>query len=416
MPKRRTTHEYEFSLLDFSVLASPEPGARAVLTVYNPDLALQRGKSDDCGVLRAYVNPRLPRLQAQRRPRGHVEHQLQVRVGLQPGGQRASIQIRHDTQTPGIGWVFRLHKKTVCGMRPGRPKQRVGLGATCKAPTRRPYNACPATPCKEPPRASVGFSVSETVGGTRAPVMALPTPYHGRFIDAASIGPYLVRGVAYFQREHVQHGATGSVRFTWRSSKESSGSGSVRPRAIFAAVAIILLTASTGCSTRLATFEIIDYPKPGEERRYRETFDEAFYSLDGHGNVDVVLRSLTDGGSDPSGAVTQIIHIHGFWRSIPGSTVAHSTQLNATVAYHILTGRVGATFEGAGSVFFKHDHRNGVLVGKLDLATLQPKRRLAGGSPLFQRATLRGRFHAEHDPRRVVQIVNEMNRRFTPTG
>ncbi len=74
-----------------------------------------------------------------------------------------------------------------------------------------------------------------------------------------------------------------------------------------------------GCSTRAPTFEIIDYPKPGEERRYRESFDEAFYSLDGHGNVDVVLRRLTDAGSDPTGAVTQIIHIHSIWRSIPGS-------------------------------------------------------------------------------------------------
>ena len=236
------------------------------------------------------------------------------------------------------------------------------------------------------------------------------------FIDATSFGLYLVRGVAYFQRKQVQHGATGSVRSTWRSSKESSGSGSFGPRAIFAAVTIVLVVASTGCSLRPSTFEIIDYPKPGEERRYRETFDEAFYSLDRHGNVDVVLRHRTDGGSDPSGAVTQIIHIHGFWRSVPGSTVAHSTQLNATVAYHILTGHVGATFEGAGSVFFRHGRRNGVLVGSLDLATLQPKRRLASGSPLFQRATLRGRFHAEHDPRRVMQIVNEMNRRFRPTG
>jgi hypothetical protein len=176
----------------------------------------------------------------------------------------------------------------------------------------------------------------------------------------------------------------------------------------------LLATAGTGCSVRTSTFEIVDYREPGEAKRYRETFDEAYYTLDEHGNVDIVLRRLSPRETEPGQGITQVIHIRSVWRSIPGDTVAHRTQINATVSYHILSGRVGATFEGAGSVFFTDNRRTDRLVGTLDLATLRPKRRLVAGSPLFRRAELAGEFCAARNPRRVVRIINEMNRRFGP--
>jgi hypothetical protein len=169
----------------------------------------------------------------------------------------------------------------------------------------------------------------------------------------------------------------------------------------------------SGCSTQTTTFEITDYRQPGEARRYRETFDEAYYALDPNGNVDIVLRrAVAPGDAGASEGITQLIHINSVWRSIPGNTFAHSTQINATVKYHILSGRLGATFEGAGSVFYRRARRSAKLNGTLDLATLRPKRRLAAGAALFQQAVIRGQFEAMHDPRRVTQLINDMNRRF----
>jgi hypothetical protein len=174
---------------------------------------------------------------------------------------------------------------------------------------------------------------------------------------------------------------------------------------------------SLGCSARTTMFEITDYRRPGDAQRYRETFDEAYYAIDPHGNVDVVLRrAAAPGEAGADQRITQLIHISSVWRSIPGDTVAHPTQINATVTYHILSGRAGATFEGAGSVFYQRSPRSDLLNGALDLATLRPKRRLAAGAALFQKAEIRGQFEAKHNPRRVTQLINEMNRRFGPRG
>lgn len=164
------------------------------------------------------------------------------------------------------------------------------------------------------------------------------------------------------------------------------------------------------CSVQSTTFQVIDHREPGDARTYSETFDEAYFDLDPHGNVDLVLRR--GGDANPGESITQVIHIKSFWRSIPGETVAHRSQINATVVYHIVVGRTGATFEGAGSVFFRHDRKKDVLTGSLDLAFLRPTRELVAGNPLFRRAELSGEFRAARNPRRVVRIINDMNQLF----
>ena len=175
-----------------------------------------------------------------------------------------------------------------------------------------------------------------------------------------------------------------------------------------------LLLAATGCPARTSTFQIVDYREPGETKRYRETFDEGYYDVDGHGNVSIVLRRSASGETGPELTATQVVHIRSLWRPIPGRTTAHRTQINGTVSYLIVSGQTGATFEGAGSVFFKENRKRDKLTGTLDLALLQPKRSFGTGSPLFKRAELKGKFRATRDPARVVRIVNEMNQLFGP--
>lgn len=142
--------------------------------------------------------------------------------------------------------------------------------------------------------------------------------------------------------------------------------------------------------------------------------DEAYYDFDARGNLDIVLRRSTPGRVDPRKDVTQVIHIRTVWRSVPGDTVAESTQINGTVIYHLIHGSVGATFEGAGSVFYTLDSRSQRITGSLDEALLRPKRRMGVGADIFNCAEIRGRFQATRDHRRVVRIVNDMERIFGP--
>ena len=175
-----------------------------------------------------------------------------------------------------------------------------------------------------------------------------------------------------------------------------------------------LLLFTSGCVTRTSTFQIVDYRKPGDAARYQEAFDEAYYNLDGEGNMDIVLRRIEPTRAGRTSDLTQVIHLRTVWRSIPGRTVAERTQINGTVSYLIVHGRTGAAFEGAGSVFFREDRGKDTLRGSLDQAILKPTRSLPEGGHLFHRAELSGEFRAVRDRRKVVRIINDMNRLFGP--
>lgn len=166
-----------------------------------------------------------------------------------------------------------------------------------------------------------------------------------------------------------------------------------------------------GCSAAPSAFDIVDHRKSGETRRYREAFDEAYYDMDSSGGLTLVLRrSQTSRGDLPD--ITQVVVVKSIWRSIPGTTIAQDTQINGTVTYAVLSGRAGTTFEGAGSLFYSSNPRSDELSGSLDLATLQPRRRIGGDEPVFDRAELSGEFCAKRDPRRVRRIVNDLERQF----
>ncbi len=173
--------------------------------------------------------------------------------------------------------------------------------------------------------------------------------------------------------------------------------------------------AAGGCAQRpvVSVIRLVDHRAPGSTERFRETFQEAWYNLDRHGNVDLVLRRLSHPGAGAESTLTQLVHIRSVWRPIPGRTVTHRTQINGTITYYLVSGRTGTAYDGAGSIFFK-EKRGGRLIGAIEHAKLRPTRHLASSSPLFARAEISGEFAAVHDPRRVIQLVNEMNRLFGP--
>jgi len=174
----------------------------------------------------------------------------------------------------------------------------------------------------------------------------------------------------------------------------------------------VLLLSLGGCAKQACTFEIVDYRRLGEPQRYHETFTSAYYTLAAGGNADVVLIRSSPSEDGSGERVKQIIHLRSVWPCIPGETVADRAQINATISYYIMMGRVGAGFEGVGALFFEEDPKTHLLSGSLEMAALKRTRRLAVTHDLFERAELSGTFHAQRNPRRVRRLINEMNRVF----
>ena len=177
-------------------------------------------------------------------------------------------------------------------------------------------------------------------------------------------------------------------------------------------LAIPMMVVQAGCAQRVTVFDIVDHRTGEPAIRYRETFDEAYFDVDDAGNVDIVLRRVQHETGDGRGDLTQIIRIRCLWEAIPGRTTADSSQINATIGYHVVAGGIGASFDGAGSVFFKVKRNGTKLRGTVEDAVLLPRHRQGNGGRLFANAALSGEFYAVRDARKLVRIVNETDRFF----
>jgi len=176
----------------------------------------------------------------------------------------------------------------------------------------------------------------------------------------------------------------------------------------------IFPTVGGGCVAHGSRLEVVDFSEEGSPHHYAEDFDEAYYDIDPQGNLDLILRRVQRGRMSGKPDVTQIVHVQSVWKSIPGQTIAHDDQINATVTYAVMVASTGHTFEGAGSVFFRSHKGTSVLTGSLGRAVVKPTRRNSPTRPLFSKAELSGRFRAMRDAQKVKTIKNDLRRVFGP--
>lgn len=174
-------------------------------------------------------------------------------------------------------------------------------------------------------------------------------------------------------------------------------------------VALFPLALTSGCASTASTLKVVDFRDAANVRSYSATFDEAYYDIDPRGNLNLILRHQP---SPKPGvpAVSQVLHVRTVWRSIPGSTVAHDSQINGVVAYAITSGGQTSLFEGAGAIFFFNDPVTGNFNGSLGRVVLTPADGQSSDDSVFERIELTGTFSAEPDTRRTTQAMNELER------
>ena len=189
------------------------------------------------------------------------------------------------------------------------------------------------------------------------------------------------------------------------------GANGVSDWKLVSAVAL-LVGGVWGCQPKTTQFDIIDYRGPGAPDRYFQAFDECYYCLDPEGNLDMVALHRSPGTS--GAPTTQLVHVETFWVSVPGRTRVDVTMINALVSYWIVSGPVGASFEGSGFVSFDENRNRSRLTGHLELSSLSPQRRLGPAERLFERAELSGRFVAKRNKAKVISLLHDMRRRFGP--
>jgi len=176
----------------------------------------------------------------------------------------------------------------------------------------------------------------------------------------------------------------------------------------------VLLVLLAGCSSRTTKLQIRSFDADGQTTDLFERFEEACFSHDARGSLDLVFRSVKPSAVDPSQVIRQIVHINAFWQPIPGRTFVEPTQCNATICYMIGTGPVSISYEGGGFITFKMDWLKRYLTGQIESGELAPLRRVGRPKDLLGQAQISGEFRAKRDKSRVLAILSGLRRELGP--
>lgn len=194
----------------------------------------------------------------------------------------------------------------------------------------------------------------------------------------------------------------------------------------------------TGCRQIETRFDVLSFKNPTSPELFTERFGTGACSQDARKNWDLVfeipsseVELLRPAGGPQAAAssmpvesqgqmraekirMSQYVHIHVFWRPVPGTTYAESTQTNASIIYCLMTGTDAISYEGAGFVYFTESMDGKTLSGQIESSALVPARTAGQPADLFGPSQLKGCFVASKDRKRVVSVLQNLRRTLGP--
>lgn len=186
----------------------------------------------------------------------------------------------------------------------------------------------------------------------------------------------------------------------------------------------------SGCTKPITQFEIESFKVSAAPQRFSEVFDAGYFCVDSSKNHTFIFTvsptyvarevDTPDDAPEPTPTpsepvrMSQTLELKVFWRAIPGSTFAESTQTNANIVYCLTTGRNCITYEGAGFVSFNESHDGQTVTGMLESAALCPARFVNAPADLFGPCHISGTFVAQKDRAAVVSHQLALRRKLGP--
>ncbi len=183
-----------------------------------------------------------------------------------------------------------------------------------------------------------------------------------------------------------------------------------RRRAAAAVMLIpLLLCLLAGCrlpdsEVRLVSYKDREFPEP-----YGIRFTDCTYRTEPTGDYHIVARVAREPGDSNSGAITQYMHIHLFWKPRPGRTFVNRSTIDATLRYVIVTDAGTVEYSGTGFVYPKHPRRSDKLIAEIESARLKVASLVGEPTEMLGDSRLTGVLVATFDPSRTLDLLHEMN-------
>lgn len=201
----------------------------------------------------------------------------------------------------------------------------------------------------------------------------------------------------------------------------------------------VFVVCSAGCRSLETRFDITAFGEPGKPEGFTEPrFEQGSFNVNARKNHVMVFEvppewisvegeqaeveltaNETSGAEDQDPLpdevlMSQIIQVEVFWRPLPGTTYAESTQTNANILYCLIRGESAISYEGAGFVYFEPSRDGKVIAGKIESAVLFPTRFAGDPIDLFGPCHLNGSFTAKKNKYDVVAVQHRLRKRLGP--
>jgi hypothetical protein len=176
-------------------------------------------------------------------------------------------------------------------------------------------------------------------------------------------------------------------------------------------VGLFVLLSLGGCKRPIGELELTAYKDPVSPQTFDVKLWEGAYYVEPGGDYHIVGRSVHQpAGGAGTGEITQLVHIHMFWRPRPGKTFANSSMIDAVLRYAIVTDQGAALYDGTACVFVKKTY-GGKLKITLEGGRLQLSAQDGTAPEILGAARVEGELTAGPDSSLALQLRREIDLR-----
>jgi hypothetical protein len=184
--------------------------------------------------------------------------------------------------------------------------------------------------------------------------------------------------------------------------------------ALLCAAATVLPVLLLGCASSTGTLELTSYKDPYLPETYQVAFNESAYYTGPGGDYHIVGRATHVPEDNPDGKISQLLHVHLFWKPWPGKTFDDPSTVDATIRYAILTEQGAAVYCGTGFVFPKKRRMSDKLLVKIENARLRLERQDGDAPDLLGSARAAGELVADSNAALAIDLRRELDLRAAP--
>ncbi|MBK8915469.1 MAG: hypothetical protein IPM64_12895 [Phycisphaerales bacterium] len=163
------------------------------------------------------------------------------------------------------------------------------------------------------------------------------------------------------------------------------------------------LLPALGCATA-SRVELLSFADPHFPERYSFTPEQCAQWTDAGGDLHVAASAMRLGNEGDGRAISQLLHIHVFWRPLPGKTPSNRTATDAVLRYVVQSPEGTFVYAGTGFVWTRKP-RFGPFQVDLERAELRLVASTPGAEDLLGEMRITGRFYPANDPAAAVGMI-----------